>query len=145
MRHLIICAAFTFLSSCAMAQKTTVPDSVLGDWYGESKCVGSNTSCHDEIVIYHLAAVKTESAKVHWSADRVVNGKADSMGDLDFDYDVANSVLTSEFKIPRTGGKAVWSFKIDGDKMHGTLTTYPENEVGRKVEVSRKKPANFPI
>ena len=61
------------------------------------------------------------------------------MGELDFDYDPAKSELRGEFKIPRTGGTGVWLFKVDGDKMHGTLVSYPENELYRKVEVSRKK------
>ena len=61
------------------------------------------------------------------------------MGSFDCDYDATKQTLTSEFTIPRTGGKGVWLFKIDGDKMTGTLTVLPENEVGRKVNVSKVK------
>ena len=62
------------------------------------------------------------------------------MGEFDFIFDEKKNTLTAEFKIPRTGGTGVWLFKIDSDKIEGTLTILPENEVGRVVKVSRKKP-----
>lgn len=115
--------------------------SLVGDWTGESKCVGSNTFCHDEIVIYHLTVSKKDPGMINLAADKVVNGKPDFMGEFEMTYDPAKATLTSEFTIPRTGGKGVWLFHIDGDKMDGTLTVFPENEVGRKVTVTRKKPS----
>jgi len=76
---------------------------------------------------------------VHLAADKQVNGEWDPMGEFDFTIDAAKSTLTAEFTIPRTGGRGVWSFTVAGDKIDGTLTAYPENEVGRKVHVERKK------
>jgi hypothetical protein len=124
--------------SCVTAQKPS--DEVLfGDWSGESKCVGSNPSCHDETVVYHIARSKDDVKKINISADKIVDGKPDFMGAFDCDYDRGKQTLTSEFRIPRTGGKGVWLFHIDGDKMDGTLTVFPENEIGRRVKVTKNK------
>ena len=126
-------------SVAAFAQQKPTAGSLYGDWTGESKCVGNNPSCHDEIVVYHLTRSKKDAAMVNVSADKIVDGKPDFMGEFDMIYDPVKQTLTSEFKIPRTGGKGVWLFQVDGDKMNGTLTVFPENEVGRKVKVTRKK------
>jgi len=76
-------------------------------------------------------------AKLHLAADKMVNGKPELMGEFDFAYDAAKKTLTTEFKIPRTGGTGVWLFNVDGDKIDGTLTVLPENEIGRRVNVAR--------
>jgi len=122
----------------AFGQKAQIPDSVLGDWYGESKCTVPNSPCHDEVVVYHLSRVKDAPGRVHWSADKIVNGKSENMGELDMDYDAAKHEMSATFKAPRTRGDNVWWFKIDGDKMTGTLMS--EGQLYRKVAASRKKP-----
>jgi hypothetical protein len=129
-----LCAA-----SAACAQKQTEDSPLFGDWSGESKCAGTNPSCHDEVVVYHISRSKTDPKKITIDADKIIDGKPDFMGSFDCDYDSAKQTLTSEFTIPRTGGKGVWLFKIDGDKMDGTLTVFPENEVGRKVKITKNK------
>jgi hypothetical protein len=129
----------------ACAQNKVVDDSPLfGDWSGESKCVGSNQNCHDEIVVYHISRSKADAKKINISADKIIDGKPDFMGAFDCDYDRDKQTLTSEFRIPRTGGKGVWLFHIDGDKMDGTLTVFPENEIGRRVKVMKDKAASKP-
>lgn len=131
---------FVILGSVAScAQQKSAAESLFGDWPGESKCVGSNQYCHDEIVVYHVSRSKKDPALVNVVADKIVDGKPDFMGEFDMTYDAAKQTLTSEFTIPRTGGKGVWLFHFDGDKMDGTLTVFPENEVGRKIKVTREK------
>ena len=127
--------------SKTVAQSKADENPLFGDWSGESKCVGSNQYCHDEVVVYHISQSKTDPKKVLISADKIVDGKPDWMGDFDCDYDREKQTLRSEFKIPRTGGTGVWEFKIDGDKMDGTLTVLPENEIGRRVKITKNKPA----
>jgi hypothetical protein len=129
----------------ACAQNKTVDDSQLfGDWSGESKCVGSNQYCHDEVVVYHISRSKNDPKKITIDADKIIDGKPDFMGSFECDYDAAKQTLTSEFTIPRTGGKGLWLFHIDGDKIDGTLTVFPENEVGRRVKVTKNKPPAKP-
>jgi hypothetical protein len=112
---------------------------LVGEWTGESKCTGNNPSCHDEIVRYRFSEIKDNIAKVHLAADKQVNGEWDLMGEFDFDIDAAKNTLRAEFTIPRTGGRGVWSFTVAGDRIDGTLTVYPENEIGRRVHLERKK------
>jgi hypothetical protein len=142
MRRIVI-ALFLCLCSAtaACAQKQQTNDSALfGDWSGESKCVGTNPSCHDEVVVYHITRSKSDPKKITIDADKIIDGKPDFMGSFECDYDAAKQILTSEFTIPRTGGKGVWLFKIDGEKIDGTLTIFPENEIGRKVKITKNKP-----
>jgi len=139
MRTVLVLIYVFIAASCATAQKKSGIDNLFGDWTGESQCAGSNRNCHDEIVVYHLTPSTKDASKVNIAADKIVNGKPDPMGDFDCIFDAQKIILTAGFTIPRTGGKGVWSFKINGDKMDGTLTIFPENEVGRNVHVSQKK------
>ena len=136
----IICSLVLLTGVQACAQNKRPGDEILGDWFGESKCTGNNPSCHDEIVVYHFTRTKSDAAKIHLAADKVINGKPELMGEFDFVYDAEKKTLTTDFKIPRTGGKGVWLFNVNGDKIDGTLTVFPENEIGRRVKVERKKP-----
>ena len=120
------------------AQSTKI-DEIVGDWNGESKCTGTNPNCHDEVVVYHLTRSKTDAAKINVSADKIVDGKPDNMGDFDMAFDPEKMTLTVEFAFQRSGGKGVWLFTIDGNKMDGTLTNYPEKLVSRNVHLGRKK------
>jgi hypothetical protein len=138
MKAIILITAFLASVLTACAQKQTAV-SLFGDWTGESKCVGSNPYCHDEIVLYHLTRSKNDASKINLSADKIVDGKPEFMGEFDMTFDPEKMTLTSEFTIKRTGGKGVWLFTVKGDKMDGTLTVFPENEVGRRISVSRKK------
>lgn len=134
-----VCSLLLLTAIQAIAQDKHAGDEILGDWSGESKCTGNNPNCHDEEVVYHFTRAKSDPAKIDLAADKVINGKPEPMGDFEFVYDAEKKTLTAEFKIPRTGGKGVWLFKVEGDKIEGTLTVFPENEIGRKVNVSRKK------
>src|SRR5258706_11227401 len=86
-RTIILTCFVIVFASAACAQKKTPVDDILGDWTGESKCVGSNPYCHDEIVIYHLTRSKKDASKVNLSADKVVNGKPEFMGEFDMTFD----------------------------------------------------------
>lgn len=135
---MLILLVFVF-APAACGQRRSPMDEILGDWNGESKCVGSNTFCHDEIVVYHLTRSRKDATKVNLSADKVVNGKPEFMGEFDMTFDADKMTLTCEFTIPRTGGKGVFLFTIIGDKMDGTLTVFPENEIGRRMHAERSR------
>lgn len=140
--------SFTAVCS-AQRQARTQPDmsashclsakDLAGEWVGESKCTGNNPSCHDEIVRYRFSEIKNESNRLHLGADKQVNGEWDLMGEFDFTIDAAKNTFTADFTISRTDGRGVWSFTVTRDKIDGTLTIYPENEIGRRVHVERKK------
>jgi hypothetical protein len=134
---------FAIVTICGLAvwacAQNLKADDVVGDWTGDSKCQGTNTFCHDEVVLYRFTSIKTDAAKVHLAADKLVAGKWQLMGEMDFAIDAAKNTLTTEFPIPRTGGKGVLTFAVTGGTMDGVMMIYPENEVGRRIHVERKK------
>lgn len=112
--------------------------SLVGNWTGESLCVGNRPACHDEKVIYRIAKAPDEAGNVTITADKIVNGKPESMGSLDFKYDREKQTLTCDFTRGTTHG--LWEFTISGTTMEGTLVTLPDKTVARRVKV-KKEPA----
>lgn len=108
---------------------------LVGDWTGESVCVGNLPSCHDEKVIYHVAKLD-EPDKVRITADKIVNGKPETMGVIDFKYDKEKGTLVNEFSNSRYHG--VWELKVKGSEMEGTLTLLPDKTVVRRVKVKKE-------
>lgn len=89
-------------------------DPLLGDWTGDSICQVKNSPCHDEKVVYHISKGSGPDLVVV-NADKIVDGKAENMGTLDFRYDAKAATLVSE-------SYGHWVFYIKGNKMDGTLT-----------------------
>ena len=113
--------------------------SVLGRWQGESICtrIEANRACHDEIVQYDFVKSATNENAVTLRAQRLVEGKYEPMGDLDFTFDVAKQRWSSTFRKPGRHD-TVWSFTMDGDQMKGTCVVLPDTLV-RNVAVHRVK------
>ena len=135
----IICFSILIFSSSGWAQKKATIDGLVGDWTGTSKCVSNDSNCHDEIVIYHVTKSKKDRSKANISADKIVNGKPDNMGEFDLKFDPEKMTLTADMAFPRSGGHGIWLFKIDGEKMDGTLTVFPGEVLFRRIHVERKK------
>ena len=109
---------------------------VAADWTGTSLCTDLKAlpGCHDETVLYHVT--NAGENKVHFVADKIVNGKPESMGE--FDMDVKGNRLTHEMTNGR-GERALWDFTVDGDHLTGTLELLPGHTVVRKIDVRRKR------
>jgi hypothetical protein len=88
------------------------PSTILGRWVGESRCIGPQTSCHDEHVIYRIDSTGARKAVVHGS--RVAGPDTVDMGDLSCD----RAQLSVACTIP-TG---TWRFRITGGHLEGSLT-----------------------
>jgi len=54
--------------------------SVTGTWRGESLCVTDAPACHNESVVYYIKAVPDRPDLVLIRADKIVDGKAITMG-----------------------------------------------------------------
>src|SRR2546421_8134427 len=124
--------------ACASSSRVQTVDDVsklVGNWTGESVCVGNIPSCHDEKVIYRVAKLD-EPDKVRITADKIVNGKPETMGVLDFKYDKEKGTLVNEFSNSRY--HAVWELKVEGNIMEGTLTLLPDKTVVRHVKVKKE-------
>jgi hypothetical protein len=108
---------------------------LIGDWTGESICVGNNPSCHDEKVVYHISRLTGEPGKVRIAADKIVNGKPEPMGVLDFKYDAAKGTLAGEFQNSRYHG--LWEYTVKGNTMEGTLSLLPDKTIVRRIKVKK--------
>lgn len=126
-------ALVTLAFSFAVAQTT----SLTGDWTGESKCFGTNPSCHDEKIVYHISVDPSDSTKVRIAADKIVDGKPDPMGVTDLKYDSARQTLAGELQNSRYRG--VWEFTVKGNIIEGGLYVLPERSTGRKIRVQKNE------
>lgn len=126
----------TFIFTPAhLAQSADDGSQLVGDWTGESICVGNNPACHDEKVVYHITKIAGESNKYKVSADKIVNGKPEWMGDLDFKYDSKTRIFSGEFRNSRYHG--LWEFMVKEGEMEGTLKLLPDNTVVRRIKVKK--------
>ena len=107
---------------------------ILGRWQGESICTKApgNGACHDEHVRYDFVAKDKDTVTNH--AYKLVDGKYESMGDLDFTFNAAKQEWSSKFHTGR--GDAIWSYKIDDDRMKAVLVVAPDTLV-RNVTARR--------
>ena len=111
--------------------------SLLGDWTGESICVGNNPSCHDEKVIYHVSTPARENDRVKIAADKIVNGKPEPMGVIDLKYDASKQTLTGETQTARY--RLWWEFTVKGNMMEGTLSLLPDRAIARRIKVQKNE------
>ncbi len=128
-------------------QPAATPDpktvtSVLGTWKGESTCVGNRPACKNEVVVYRFEAIPGKVGVILQLADKIIEGKRDPMGKLEFQYDEARGELSCEFMIRQTQG--LWQFKVSGDTMEGSLILLPDRELMRHVMVKRVKDDEVP-
>src|SRR5437660_5060237 len=107
---------------------------VAGDWTGTSLCTtpALPPACHDETVLYHFTP-RGEN-KVHLVADKIVDGKPESMGE--FDMTQNGSRLT--YEMTNRQGRALWDFTMAAARVSGTLSLLPNGELRTKSEVRKK-------
>jgi hypothetical protein len=105
---------------------------LVGDWRGESKVLAKNTPAKDEVVVWHIARGAAPN-KLVVTADKIVDGKAISMGALDFIYDRAQNTIVCENE------RGIWKLAHNANKMDGTLTL-PDQTVLRRVTLEKSVP-----
>jgi hypothetical protein len=86
-----------------------------GIWRGESLCMQQGTACNNEQVVYYIDAIPDHPDQVQIRADKMVNGKAITMGSGAWDFDANHQTLT--WKTPRQA----WFLSIEKLRMEGTL------------------------
>jgi hypothetical protein len=142
-RVLLLVAGMAVCICVARGQTETGAAKLVGDWTGESICVGEIGSCHDETVVYHISLDASDPTKVKMRADKIVNGKPEWMGDIDLKYDAKNNTLTGDLTSPRYRG--LWEFTVKEYIMWGTLSLLPEKRIVRQIRVTRNGPNQSPI
>ena len=137
----VLVAAF-FLMTCLVrgeAQGGGTVDEIVGTWSGSSVCVDRQAApaCNDEQVVYEINASPGKPNTVTAKADKVVDGKRLSMGDLEFTHDAKSSSWTSTLETPRV--HALWRLTVNGQVLAGTLTLLPSKAVVRKIDLRKEK------
>ena len=112
---------------------------LVGDWPGESVCVDKEKfpACNDEQVVYRVALPPGKPDAVTITMDKIVNGKPETMGTLDFAYDAQKQTLSGEFN--RNGRHGIFEFAVSGDRLEGTLSTLPGRAAVRRINVKKDK------
>ena len=115
-----------------IAGKITTAQTLEGTWKGTSLCQIKNSSCHDEIVVYHIS--KDSSGKSYQVvANKIVNGKEEYMGTLPFIYDDQQKKFVSVDSVRNVR----WEFKLTGNEMKGTLTY--KGDLYRIIDIKKEK------
>jgi hypothetical protein len=104
---------------------------LYGKWDGESICTNVRPACHDEHAVYHIASSDKPDV-VAMTMNKVVDGKEETMGTLEYHVDPAATTLTSEFR------GFVWTFDRTGGRMQGTLKQLPNGEVIRNIRIEKR-------
>ncbi|MBZ5655381.1 MAG: hypothetical protein LAO56_08870 [Acidobacteriia bacterium] len=132
-----LCAVLISFLCSLLSPASTHPDqaAVLGTWEGESKCTIATSPCHDEHVIYHIAADDRVAGRLSLDAYKVVAGQQEFMGTLGCQYRSREAMLSCS---GNTVKKDDWEFKVSGDSMTGTLTIGDEKTLYRRISVRRK-------
>ncbi|MEP6921997.1 MAG: hypothetical protein ABI967_12805 [bacterium] len=110
---------------------------LVGDWSGESICVGNRPACEDEQVVYRIALTPNEPDKVTITMEKIVAGKPNTMAVLDFTYNGNKGTLINEFIRRTTHG--LWEFTVNKNVIEGTLSMLPEKSIGRRVHITKDK------
>ena len=130
-RPILAVIAFTFFCSVSFSQGKN-NNAIIGVWKGESICQIKSSPCHDEIVVYHISKTQ-EPNTFQVIANKVVNGKEEDMGVLQFTYDSLHQTFTNLDE----KRNASWKFKIKGDTMDGTLMD--KGELYRIIHLKKEK------
>src|SRR6266849_5859240 len=86
-------------------------DSPMGVWRGESACAGDAASCKDEKVVYYIEAVADKPDSVFIRADKIVDGKAITMGSGPWEFNRAKHTLWWQT------AQRLWLLTINGKRM----------------------------
>jgi hypothetical protein len=112
---------------------------LVGNWSGESLCVNRDKfpACHDEQVVYRIVKSSGKSNALTITMDKIVNGKPETMGVLDFVYEAQKQTLSGEFA--RNNVRGIFELAVKGDLMDGTLSILPERTLVRRIKVKKDK------
>ena len=105
-------------------------DSPMGVWRGDSLCTTDAPACKNEKVVYYIEAVADKPGYVSIRADKIVDGKASTMGISEWEYNQAKQTLSWQ------ANQRLWLLTINGKRMEGTLTV-PGNVIFRRVTLKK--------
>lgn len=127
-----------FLSNTGGGGLRKMGDGLTGDWKGESICIDKvkYPACKDEKVVYHITATDKPDV-VHISADKIVNGELENMGEFDFKCDAEKHTLYAEFSNGRV--HISMEFTVTGDVISGHMhDLLSDRKVIRDITVKKQ-------
>lgn len=113
---------------CLSASAAT--DSPAGVWRGDSLCTSGAPSCKNESVVYYIEAIADKPDTMFIRADKIVDGKAITMGTGQWQYNQAKQTLSWLVD------QRLWLLTINGKRIEGTLTL-PGNVVFRRMTLKK--------
>jgi len=120
------------LGSTNLFPATTDPEiaALTGTWRGQSICATDAPACHNETVVCYIKQIPNRTDVVFIQADKLVDGKAITMGAGEWQYRATQRSL--ELKMPRQ----VWLLNISGNRIEGTLTL-ADKTIFRRMTLSK--------
>jgi hypothetical protein len=125
-----LAVVFTILAAVAVLPSRE--DEVVGVWRGRSICAADRAACVDETVVYYISAITGKSGVVSIRADKVVDGRAVTMGTGEWTHDAEHHALVW------ATSRQTWMLKIEGDTIDGTLTL-ADKTVVRRMTLKRDR------
>lgn len=107
---------------------------ILGSWEGESKCMVAGSPCHDEHVLYQIAADKKDPWQLNLDAYKVIEGAPEFMGTLACHYQTKSGAMSCTSS---SREKDDWEFHVMGDTMSGRLLVDDGKTLYRRVALHR--------
>jgi hypothetical protein len=101
-----------------------------GVWRGGSLCTNTASACRNETVVYYIRDVPGHPDLLFVRADKIVDGKAITMGSGNWQYDRTRQTI--EWRMPQQ----VWLLRLDADRIQGTLTL-ADGSVFRKMTLKK--------
>jgi hypothetical protein len=126
----IVLVLVVLLSVFGVAAEEPSP---VGTWEGESLCMVLNSPCHDEHVVYEIKKKADSEQDLTIDAFKIVNGEKQFMGALDCLWKKSEKLLECHYRADDD-----WVYKIDGNRMQGTLHIGKERQLYRKINVTKK-------
>ena len=139
-KHAFILLLVTLVLSLSTPTAGASPQmraSAIGTWTGESICFGKRAACKNEEVVYRIEEIPGKPDSVTLLADKIIDGKREPMGRMEFQYDQAKATLSCEFRIGNTHG--IITLNLTGDIIEGTLLVLPAKTEGRRIKVKRTR------
>lgn len=131
----ILYTAVVISCLCSAAWSASASADVVGTWEGESKCTVADSPCHDEHVVYRIIGDKKHAARFTLAAFKLVNRKAEFMGEIGCEYHADRALLSCT---GHTAKQDDWEFQVSQDIMTGTLKIGPEKAVYRRIAVRKE-------
>jgi hypothetical protein len=105
--------------ACTMAPFALASNkAILGSWEGDAKCAVADSPCHDEHVLYQIAADKKNPFQLNLDMYKMAEGDPEFIATLACSFEPKTGVLSCTSS---SRDKDDWEFHLMGDAMAGRM------------------------